>query len=387
MFDDSEKIRKRYFSCQRDNLKIFCEMITPTGKGPFPLIVYAHPYGEAVHAIRHEEVAYQGIAICSFDFCGGSLESRSDGASTDMSVATEAADLKTVLEDVKKLPYIDNEKIYLLGMSQGGFVATMVAAQYAEDVSGLILLCPAYVLQDFEQIVLKGREVPERFWFRNMNIGKKYVLDLKSVDIYKMMEKYPGPVRIYYGDQDEIVSVSYIERAVETFPNAEYVTIPGADHALHRKNGKLLLEGIVRLVNGDTIEETEDFTADAESAEGTNNENRTAEAQEISGNNSKTRHAAFIYLAPQNDPETQNAILYGPILTLHVVGCANYQQAVQVAKELVDKGCRTVELCAGFGSEGVARIQKSVGPNIVVGSVRFDLHPMLGFRSGDQIFE
>ena len=70
-----------------------------------------------------------------------------------------------------------------------------------------------------------------------------------------------------------------------------------------------------------------------------------------------------------------------------VVGCSNYDQAEEVAKELVAKGCTAVELCAGFGNEGIARIKKAVGPGIAVGAVKFDFHPAFGFKSGDEMFQ
>ena len=70
-----------------------------------------------------------------------------------------------------------------------------------------------------------------------------------------------------------------------------------------------------------------------------------------------------------------------------VIGCANYDQAEEAEKELVAHGCTAVELCAGFGNEGICRIKKAVGPGIAVGAVKFDFHPAFGFKSGDDMFQ
>ena len=59
---------------------------------------------------------------------------------------------------------------------------------------------------------------------------------------------------------------------------------------------------------------------------------------------------------------------------------------VAPAKEMVAKGCTAIELCAGFGNEGIARIKRAVGPGIAVGAVKFDFHPAFGFKSGDEMF-
>ena len=96
---------------------------------------------------------------------------------------------------------------------------------------------------------------------------------------------------------------------------------------------------------------------------------------------------AFIYVAPGLDPQKQRAVIPSTDINMNVVGCATYSQAVEVAKELVAKGCTALELCAGFGNEGIAMIKRAVGPGIAVGAIKFDFHPAFGFRSGDELFD
>lgn len=98
-------------------------------------------------------------------------------------------------------------------------------------------------------------------------------------------------------------------------------------------------------------------------------------------------NAAFIYVAPGQNPQEQKAVIPSETLTLHVVGCSTYDEAEAAAKELVANGCGAIELCAGFGNEGIARIKKAVGPEIPVGAVKFDYHPAFGFKSGDELFQ
>ena len=44
------------------------------------------------------------------------------------------------------------------------------------------------------------------------------------------------------------------------------------------------------------------------------------------------------------------------------------------------------KLCGGFGVRGTEMVAKAVDYKIPVGVVRFDCHPGLGFKSGDEIF-
>ena len=97
--------------------------------------------------------------------------------------------------------------------------------------------------------------------------------------------------------------------------------------------------------------------------------------------------AAFVFVAPEADPQTHRHWIQTPVIHLLTVGVGSYAQAVTLCKELVEKeGVKAIELCAGFGNSGVARIAEAVGSNVVVGVVRFDHHPALGNVSGDTIF-
>ena len=95
---------------------------------------------------------------------------------------------------------------------------------------------------------------------------------------------------------------------------------------------------------------------------------------------------AFIYVAPGCDPAKERTVIEGDSINMNVTGCATYAQAEEIAKEMVVKGCSAIELCAGFGNEGIARIQRAVGPDVAGGAVTFDFHPGLGFTSGDALF-
>lgn len=99
-----------------------------------------------------------------------------------------------------------------------------------------------------------------------------------------------------------------------------------------------------------------------------------------------TTKAAFIYIAPENDYKTHKAFIASPVVNLTVVGVKDYEEAEYVAKELVKEGITAIELCAGFGLNGVARVSKAVEGRALVGVVRFDLHPAFNHQSGDSIF-
>lgn len=96
--------------------------------------------------------------------------------------------------------------------------------------------------------------------------------------------------------------------------------------------------------------------------------------------------AAFIYIAPENDSNKHRAFIDSPVVNLTVVGVKTYDEAEIVVKGLVTEGITAIELCAGFGNDGVARLTKAAEGKAIIGVVRFDLHPAFNHRSGDKMF-
>ncbi|WP_319759669.1 DUF6506 family protein [Maridesulfovibrio sp.] len=95
--------------------------------------------------------------------------------------------------------------------------------------------------------------------------------------------------------------------------------------------------------------------------------------------------AAFIFVAPNADPEKHRSWVRSEAVEVLTIGVSNYEQAESVARDLVEKeGIGAIELCGGFGAVGTAKIAAAV--DVPVGAVRFDIHPGLGNVSGDKLF-
>lgn len=96
--------------------------------------------------------------------------------------------------------------------------------------------------------------------------------------------------------------------------------------------------------------------------------------------------AAFIFLAPSADAENHRCQINTREVNLTVVGTSNYTSAEIIAKKLVSEGIVAIELCGGFGHVGTSRIAQAVAGKAQVGVVRFDTHPGLDGKTGDEIF-
>ena len=96
--------------------------------------------------------------------------------------------------------------------------------------------------------------------------------------------------------------------------------------------------------------------------------------------------AAFVFVAPDVDPQKHRATVVTPQVELTAVAVRDYTQAVEVCQALVEEGIVAIELCGGFGHSGAARVAEAVKGKAAVGVVRFDCHPGLEGKSGDDLF-
>ena len=96
--------------------------------------------------------------------------------------------------------------------------------------------------------------------------------------------------------------------------------------------------------------------------------------------------AAFIFIAPGADPALHRSVVKTPGVELTSIGGSTYEEGGAAAVEMADAGCPAIELCGGFGIRGTYLVQEAVKGRARVGAVRFDLHPGLDCKSGDELF-
>lgn len=206
--------------------------IPDTENEKVPLVLCAHGLGGSYRSntAYAEQLASHGIAAYCFDFRGGG-GSGSDGDPTEMSVMTEVSDLEVVLEAASGWEFVDRERIVLLGESQGGIVSAIAAARHPDAIAGLVLLYPAFLIGDVvhEQFGFP-EEAPERFQFLWITVGRPYVEDMWDYDVYEEIGNYTGKVLLLHGTADEIVPISYSDRAAKVYEDVDYHVLDGAGH-------------------------------------------------------------------------------------------------------------------------------------------------------------
>ncbi|MBR1741911.1 MAG: DUF3237 family protein [Lachnospiraceae bacterium] len=216
---------------EKDGRKIYGELYRPAEDRKCPFLIMSHGYNGCSEGMRQEaeRIAARGIAVYSYDFCGGGLNSKSSGRTTEMTIPSEQRDLKDVLGEVEKISWIDKERIYLFGGSQGGFVTALTAPEVADRIQGIFLEFPAFCIPD--DWAGKKEEIKEEtFEFFGMPLGKCFAEELPDYNVFQYAAKYKGPVLIFHGDSDPVVGLRYSERLVAGYDHAELHVFPKQEH-------------------------------------------------------------------------------------------------------------------------------------------------------------
>lgn len=238
---------KEEFSCVRDNLTIRGYVYRDENLNK-PVVILSHGF-MGTHKMCIDYAEYfckKGYAAFIYDFNGGGIGSKSDGSVSDMTVLTEAEDLKAVINFASAQPYVNKDDITLVGLSQGGFVSAIVAAKLQDKIKRLIMFYPALCIPDDAR---KGsmifakfdpENVPEIVKCGPMKLGRCFVTDVNKLNANDEISGYKGPVLIIHGTKDRIVNIEYSKKAKEAYlekrkddPEAKEVRslyIEGANH-------------------------------------------------------------------------------------------------------------------------------------------------------------
>ena len=220
--------------CQRGANRIYGVLYRPQNAGSkLPLVIMAHGFGGTHGNVRAyaEAVSRKGFLCYCLDFCGGGNGSRSDGSTTEMSIFTEREDLKAVVGQLKTLPEVDNSRIILMGESQGGMVSAITASQMPDDILCLALFYPAFCIpDDAKRRYPTPDDIPASSSLWGTQLGRTYYEYLYDFDVYAEIGKFNKPVLLFHGNRDNIVDISYSQRASETYQQVEYHVLQGAGH-------------------------------------------------------------------------------------------------------------------------------------------------------------
>ena len=167
-----------------------------------------------------------GVASLRMDYdCNG----ESDGEFRDFIFENAVSDSKLMLKYAHEIKGI--EKVYLLGFSMGGAIASLIAND--KDVYKLILWSPAgemkeHAHQHFDNA--KVRTPNGDAYFLGFEFSKNFVNSIDKFDMYQNTKNYTNGVFIVQGSKDLSVDPRCSYRYKNEFANSSIEIIDGAGH-------------------------------------------------------------------------------------------------------------------------------------------------------------
>ena len=218
-----------------------------------PVVVISHGFNNTFDMYKDyiQLLAKQGFLVYGFDYYGGSRNSKSGGQDMlQMSVKTELTDLTNVVEKLTSESYVDKDRLSIIGVSQGGVVASLYAAANPEQIYKLGLIFPAYVLFDDVKETYQSLgspsfdQLPDSLTHHNASLGKIYLIDALDIDIEDVQRKIIAPALIVHGTNDTIAPYQYSVDAIQRIPNAKLVTVEGGSHRIDENFSKIAIPAI-----------------------------------------------------------------------------------------------------------------------------------------------
>jgi len=214
-------------------------------KGKVPIVIIFHGFcgdkmGPHFIFVKLSRLLERvGIASIRFDFAGSS---DSDGDFIDMTMGTELKDANNILNHVKNLDFVDNDKIGIVGLSMGGAIASMLAGDRKSDIKTMCLWAPAgnmdEIILDKHYIGANYEEFRQKGYFdvEGLLVGTGFVDNVKDIRIYEKAAEYDKKSLIIHGDKDEVVLLSTSQKYIDFWgESSQLKVISGANHTFDKR--------------------------------------------------------------------------------------------------------------------------------------------------------
>lgn len=206
--------------------KVVGTLVKPVKDGPHPVIVLFHGFtgsrdelpvkdtDEGLFSRAARIFAERGFASLRIDFRGSG---ESEGEWVNTTFSGQISDAAKAVDYVAKLDDIDDDRIGLFGYSQGGLVASSVAA-HDSRIKSVVLLAPvanppatyATVLgQETLDAALNSEGEPVTGtlpWGAETTLNPAFFKELYEIDPIAEITNYGGPLMVIVGTEDTIVA-------------------------------------------------------------------------------------------------------------------------------------------------------------------------------------
>jgi hypothetical protein len=215
-------------------------LVMPICDNDVPLVIMLHGTGSSRdeagdgYKLLAPALAKKGIASIRYDFPGSGestvsylLYSNSEASKNTLTVADYASNMDG----------IDKNKLGILGWSQGGTDALLVAGESNRFMSiatwaGSLELSDMLTPEMRDEALSMGQTSMEFGWRDALPLSQKWIDESDNMDVLAEVAKITSPIGSFHGSVDEDVpySDSVKVQSASSNPNSELITIEGTGH-------------------------------------------------------------------------------------------------------------------------------------------------------------
>lgn len=232
-----------YITYKSGQLLISGIMNVPKGDGPFPVLILNHGYIDSGvytngRGLKREQdyLARRGYVVVHPDYRNHADSDDDPDAELSLRLGY-SEDVINAIGAIKNagMPYVDTERIGMLGHSMGGGIAQNILVTRPDLVTAVVLFAP--VSSDY-------RENFNRWTRRRQEVAEKIValygtptsspVFWANVSARTFFDKVETPVLIHHGTADKDVPIAWSEATVKALQNlgkeVTFYTYPGEPH-------------------------------------------------------------------------------------------------------------------------------------------------------------
>lgn len=218
-------------------------------------LTWVKSYGNQVQFYFENTFLLNDFAVVYFDKRG---VGNSEGVWYETTFEQRALDVRNVAMEIKKLDFIDSDKIFVIGHSQGGWITQLVLALYPDIFAGGISMAgPTFgvkkqLINDYMSgFLCKGAKEDKAFRKAKRRVNRDLFFisilgrkgNLKQLNVIKTFKPQPyiksvnRPLLMLFAENDPLVNPQWsLDELKLIFPegipkNIEYHVAPGEDHS------------------------------------------------------------------------------------------------------------------------------------------------------------
>ena len=223
------------FFITEDGIRYHAKLDRPEGVEKCPLAIVFHGFTghmEERHIVAvSEAIRSLGIAALRVEMYG---HGQSDGEFRNHTLYKWVTGGLAVIDYALGLDFVTD--LYITGHSQGGLLVMLLAGMRPKQIKALIPLSPAWMIPEKARagevlgMTFDPLDIPEEIHNEERTLSGNYIRVAQTIHPEDEIDRYPGPVLIIHGDEDEAVPVEYAYKAAERYKNAKLVIVPGDTH-------------------------------------------------------------------------------------------------------------------------------------------------------------